>query len=430
MKRDPLFLLGAHVAAQEDLLVEQAESDEATRQLLAEHSAKRRPRPSSTWRWMVPAAATALMGVVAGLLISAGVPSTRRTPSFTVGEGLRPGVLQAWESAPSNDKLPIRFSDGTEVSLGPNTRAQVTRLGIRGAEVVVESGHALVDVVPTKDGDWRVRTGPFLMVVKGTRFEVAWNPKSDLFELNLIEGRVVVTGCSFGGGRVLETGQRVRASCRGAEPVASPPGARLGGPSHGQSTSNVAPTVSAIEKIAPKATAAPLAAPPPTPPVLRSRESWRELAHEGHFKRAYELAAEAGFETECERASAEDAVILGDSARLGGRRDRARLAYASVRDRFRGTDAAARAAFALGRLAADTGDLGTAAGWFETYLDERPSGPLAQAAIDRLLEAALRLGDSRRVRSIAGTYVARYPSGPRADEARQILKRVEPKDER
>ena len=59
--------------------------------------------------------------------------------------------------------------------------------------------------------------------------------------------------------------------------------------------------------------------------------------------------------------------------------------------------------------------------WFETCLRERPEGPLAPAALDRILELRVQRGDSDGARSVARAYVERFPSGPKAVEARQIL---------
>src|SRR5260221_115207 len=68
-------------------------------------------------------------------------------------------------------------------------------------------------VVPRPGNDWSVRTGPFAVWVKGTKFEVSYDPEADDFLLELHEGKVIVSGCGFGKGRAVEAGERVRASC-------------------------------------------------------------------------------------------------------------------------------------------------------------------------------------------------------------------------
>ena len=170
MSSSDLRSLGAHVADRQDALIEAAEPSEATRRMLAERAASR-VAPKPALRRFVPVATAALIGIAAGLAVSLAALVKPEPLHFTVGDAARPGVLRAWESAPADGKLPIRFSDGSEVRLEPKARAQVARVAETGAEVVIESGRALVDVVPREGGNWRVRSGPFTTIVKGTRFE-------------------------------------------------------------------------------------------------------------------------------------------------------------------------------------------------------------------------------------------------------------------
>ncbi|MEM6990791.1 MAG: tetratricopeptide repeat protein, partial [Myxococcota bacterium] len=101
---------------------------------------------------------------------------------------------------------------------------------------------------------------------------------------------------------------------------------------------------------------------------------------------------------------------------------RAREALQSVRKRFPRTNAAAKAAYALGRIAFDTQrKYGAAATWFQTYLDERPSGALKREALGRLIESHRRSGASGPAKQAAQRYLDRYPDGPHADIARQAL---------
>src|SRR5262249_19863325 len=84
-------------------------------------------------------------------------------------------------------------------------------------------------------------------------------------------------------------------------------------------------------------------------------------------------------------------------------------------------DEAANSAFAFGRIAFDAeNDFEGATRWFETYLFERPRGPLAREALGRTLEALLRSHDAR-ARTTAHTYLAQYPDGPHAPIARAAI---------
>jgi hypothetical protein len=113
-------------------------------------------------------------------------------------------------------------------------------------------------------------------------------------------------------------------------------------------------------------------------------------------------------------------VLLGDTARLQGDVERARHAYTVARGRFAGSLAAGNAAFALGRLAAES-EPAQAAQWFERYLREQPRGPLAASADDWLFELAVRAADAAHLREVAERYLQRRPAGAHAADARRIL---------
>ena len=145
------------------------------------------------------------------------------------------------------------------------------------------------------------------------------------------------------------------------------------------------------------------------------------LARSGQYADAYALASSIGVAEECGRRGADEVLLLGESARLTDHLEDARLVYQVVRRRFGKSSAAAHAAFNLGRLDARAGNDSTAAGWFETYLREQPSGAFAAAALGRLLEARVKLGDTRAAHETARSYLERYPTGPHADAARKVL---------
>ncbi len=425
MTRDPIQNLGAHVASEQDALLEQAAPSDEARDFLARHVERRlqSPKPRAkrfmlTAAWLAPALIAVGVWFVPSWLPSGS--SNSEPLKFTVGE--RPGVLHARESAPSDRSVSLDFSDGTSVELAPQARARVVAVEARGAEVVLESGRAWVHVVPNRQHQalYRVQTGPFVVEVKGTRFDVDWDPASEEFLLQLYQGRVSVEGCGFGVGREILPGQRVSASCRR-------PGFELRAIAE---TSTASPASSSP---APPATAPSQAVRSPADMTADTRAEaapivprWQQLARQGHFLRAYGLAIQSDFEHQCARANVDDVVLLGDAARHAGHSNQARHAYASVRARAPATAAAANAAFALGRLAFDD-DPGEAARWFDHYLKELPRGALAPAARDRLLEAAVREGDSKRLREIAERYLVESADGAHAERARVIIGRVESK---
>lgn len=429
--------LGKHVAHQLDEVAARNEASEATRRVLAARSAAAKHTRANSggalagpgrWRLALLVACTAALGLAFGVWFDGSSSPASPLLSFSVGQPARAGTVGVWERAPTDGVLPFVFSDGTRVKFSDGSRGRVVHLGAHGAEVVLESGRAFASVVPARDGAWLVRSGPFQVEVKGTEFEVSWDPVRDDFRLRLFEGRVRVSGCSLGAGQTLERGQQLRAAC--GEPRFAVAALDDAVPALGEATrpreAEGRPSAEA-DRVQERAAAT--TAPRPLPgakggaPVAAGAaapETWRELARAGHFERAYQLATQAGYAAELERAGANDALLLGDAARLSGHGGAARTAYQGVRDRFAGDAAAARAAFALGRLTAGTSE---SLRWFETYLAEQPRGALAGAALDRLLETSIRLGDKARALAIARRYLAQYPGGPHAEQARELVER-------
>lgn len=477
-----LMRLGRHVAEQEDAALaadDAAAPSENTRRYLAEYAARSggartqdaagarsreglfgigrrlgrglRSGPGAAPRGVRLGLAAIAAAVVVGVALLALKGVVFAPPlGFTIGSAGEGGVLRNWESAPDDASVPIRFSDGTRVVLEPRARARVVAVSERGAEIVIESGRAHVDVVPVRraaagESPWRVSLGPFSVEVKGTRFDVEWDPRTDAFALDLFEGSVRVSGCQEGHAHTLVAGQGVRASCsqrrwelvsvsEAKAPAASAAGSSAN--SGAAAPANAVPTEGALgggqaagEKAAPGEgraeheardpiarghTSRSLARAPATP------HSWQALALRGHYAEAFERALDAGFETECERVGASDLVLLGDAARLGGDAARARAAYLAARRRFEGSAAAAQAAFGLGRLAVRSDPRG-AIDWFERSLREAPRGPLAAAAHDWLFELVGETGSPARRREVAKRYLEQHPDGAHAKDARRIL---------
>jgi transmembrane sensor len=410
----PLETLGAHVASRLESAVVANHDDDALRSRLAERAASRKPHGErSRARVFVPVFGLAAVAIAAAFHV---VPRSTEPPlTFTVGTPARPGVLGESVAAPGGSGTSLRFSEGSRIALDPSARAKVASLDHPGAELVLESGRAHVDIVPRPDNAWRVHSGPFVVSVTGTRFDVDWDPGADRFALALYEGKVTVSGCSFGMGQKLVAGQRAEASCKSKTQSV----ALLSAPPKSESrelrvhAASEPPTANVeVGSPSPKA---------PSSTQTPEGKDWTSLARSGRYADAYALASTVGVAGECARRGADDVLLLGEAARLTGHADDARIAYGAVRRRFPGSPEAAQAAFNLGRLEVHAGKNAASIAWFETYLRERPSGPLAQAALGRLLEARVELGDTRAARDTARSYLERYPAGPHADAARKVL---------
>ena len=401
-----LEALGEHVASRLDGMLG-SDDDDSLRAKLSERAASRRARAARTKpRVLVAVFGLSAVAVAAAFLV---VPRGEPPLTFTVGTPGRPGVLGESVAAPGGSGTSLRFSEGSRVALDPLARATVARSTSSGAELVLETGRAHIDVVPRAENAWRVTTGPFVVAVTGTRFDLDWDPKADRFSLELFEGKVIVSGCSFGSGRKLVAGERAEASCKEKTQSVSPLAAASKSP---ESAQRLGPGPQTLRD-----------QPPQTPHdrPAQAPQDWPPLARSGRYADAYALASGLGVSQESNRRGADDVLLLGETARLTDHVEDARLAYQAVRRRFAGSSAAAQAAFNLGRLDVRAGKKGASAAWFETYLREQPSGPLAQAALGRLLEARAELGDTRAARDTARSYLERYPAGPHADAARKVL---------
>lgn len=353
----------------------------------------------------------------------------RQQPPLTATAGASSAEVASGSllEAPETSSLPVRFSDGTRVEVGPQARLQVLEFGRHGARLVLKSGSARFDVVQGEHRRWEVRAGMFVVRVTGTRFEVSWVPKEDRFELVLDEGQVELTGCGFAEGRTVVAGQTVRASCHdGAVQVARSAGAAASSELVAQPVSAPTTSTSEMTNQAGGSMPVPVATTSSTSstasmPVPVKEPGWRVLAQQGRYAEALAAANRLGFEPECARADAEALLLLGDVARSARYPEKARYAYSLVRQRFAGTGQASVAAFSLGVLEFDHwGAYARAASWLGAYVEESPGGPLIREARGRLMEALYRLGSDEATR-LATDYLRDYPVGPYADLAQRIV---------
>jgi TolA-binding protein len=92
----------------------------------------------------------------------------------------------------------------------------------------------------------------------------------------------------------------------------------------------------------------------------------------------------------------------------------------ALRARFPGSDRAKDAAFFLGRLSeVGPASSDTALTWYDTYLGEASRGPYASEALGRKLTLLVRM-DRERARTVARTYLQRFPEGNQAEFARSV----------
>lgn len=388
--------------------------DEARERLL-ESEASPRPAHRSRWFLSVAAAAALVLGVF-GLSALAG-----DAPLEAQVDGA-PLQAESWIDSRTR-RLPVAFSDGSAVTLEPESRARIVELDDHGAVMALESGEVRAQIVPRGRSRWRFKAGPYTVRVTGTEFSVRFDPAKDLLRLELHHGSVVVSGCALGDARPLRAGEVLTSSChdgrfeiaRGAVAAAAPPVPATDPETRGAPRAT-APEPAPSEppaKLAPEARPAVI----PTPGVAE----WEALARAGEYKKAWARVVALGFDAECERLDAERLSLLADVARFGGSSEQSLKALGAVRRRFSGSSAAAAAAFAIARIHFDQrAAYADAARWFRTYLKEQPRGPLAREAQGRLMEALVRLGSRAEARALALAYLEQNPNGPHARLARSL----------
>lgn len=398
MKSPSLEVLGRRL--RDDLsrheVVERVSEARSRRQLLTRVATRHR-RPIRLY-WAASAAAV----LAATLIFVFAKPRAAEGEPLTFWVEERRGRVDEWVTARDAEQS-MRFSDGSSVVAAPHTTARVMRVTPEGAQLTLERGHVDAHVVHRKGSRWQVAAGPFVVRVTGTRFRVSWDPQTEKLLVKVTEGRVEVSADD----------QPTRALTAGSLLELSAAVARATAPS-------------SAERPAPSELAPPQAAPAevdsaPPRKVAAPKPDFRDLSTAGRYREALAAVEQLGFAGQCASLSARDLLTLASTARLAGRADRAREAYLAARQRFPSTSEAHIATFSLGRLASDAGRASDAVTWFQRYLAEAPSGPLAREAAGRLVELWHQLGNQAAAQRAAESYLKSYPGGPHAGLSRSVL---------
>jgi TolA-binding protein len=337
--------------------------------------------------------------------------------AFTVGAD--PGVENRWIQAESETPVPVHFSDDSSIQLLPGTRARVASVTRMGANLSLETGRLKAKVTPRKSADWTISAGPYVVRVVGTEFDVVWDPEELLLEVEVTRGIVKVSGPVLAGDQAVSAMQRLSvAPAQGRATIATfEPQSETA--DLGAAGADTAPAESAESEEHAAANTIPGAVPGGT-----AGPTWQALAKRGDFGKAFELVERLGFDNVARTAGPEDLLQLADVARIGGQPARATQIFRILRRRFPRTRAASVAAYTMGVTAFDQAASYTnAARWFQTYLHEQPTGPLAAEALGRLMEAQERLGRHEQAQATARRYLDTYPKGPHRDVAERLTER-------
>jgi ferric-dicitrate binding protein FerR (iron transport regulator) len=355
------------------------------------------------------AAAAALCGVLALWFVRKPAPLEYQVMGSLTTQGDWLGVL------PDRGSAQLRFSEGTELELGPGSRGRVAEVTPEGARFELGAGRLHARVVRRPTSRWVVAAGPYAIEVTGTAFDVRWSDSGERLDVRLHDGSVIVRGPSLRDGIRMGAGQRLVAHGRTGKAELS----SLLAPEAVAESGAAAPAPAAAAPVAPALPPAPGgAAPESSAPRV---PSWSELVAEGKFRGVLDAARARGVDQTLSSGSLADVAALSDAARYAGDAGLARRGLLAQRKRFPSSAEARSAAFILGRMADDGGSPNEALGWYERYLAEKPGGAFAAEASGRRLVALVRLGRADAAGSAADSYLKRYPRGAHAKYARELL---------
>ncbi len=297
--------------------------------------------------------AAVLVAVAALFLVVLG----KRTTAHTAVASL------ASVEAPKSPKT--TFADGSvaRVSDGGELLVQVATPG--HIESVLTTGAADFEVTKHPERDFVVLAGPVRVRVVGTHFRV--ERSGERTRVSVTEGRVEVQEGDVRG--YLEAGE-----------------------------SRFFPSVVTAQKEEPHVVSG-----------ASARARFLELARGGEFKAAYQVMAQSPAAV---GSSAEDLLLAADAARLSNHPEQAVGYLRRVTTEHASDSRAPLSAFTLGRvLLSQLSRPGEAAEAFALARRLRPSGSLAEDALAREAEARSAAGSGGQARTLAQTYVARYPQG-------------------
>jgi hypothetical protein len=192
-----------------------------------------------------------LAGVVSSVvLVSMILLGGRRDVSYVVdGPVAVSGAVVEALASPGSGAPParMRFSEGSEIALSNGARMRVANRGLHGADLVLERGHAALNVAHRAGARWSVTSGPFTVEVVGTTFSLDWSPAEERMVVDLTAGRVRVRGVSEGGPIEMTSGERLVASVRDHRVTLAP----LNAPATATATADAPPAPPADRAVAP-----------------------------------------------------------------------------------------------------------------------------------------------------------------------------------
>jgi TolA-binding protein len=321
----------------------------------------------------------------------------------------------------------VRFSDRSELGVGPGTRFRVSGLELHGAHVMLEGGTLHARIHRDPHTAWSLDAGPYVVHVTGTEFDLAWRAEDQTLDLRLREGSVVVEGPLADAGVRVRAGQHLVANGNtGTLSLVDEQNGRSAASDAVQPRSAPAPTGNP----APSLAAAPVDAqygsrPRETAAASRGHgsetQSWPARVGHGDFDGVIADAERRGIDRSIADSTVTDLAALADAARYARREDLARRALTAQRARYPGSMQARDASFFLGGLAESQKNDVASLQWYDVYLGENTDGAYASQALGRKMMLVQRMRGLDGARAIAIEYLARFPDGPYASSANKLL---------
>lgn len=365
---------------------------------------------------------------VAGTLTAAAISLTLYLGLGKLGGalGVHPHPGSETNNADRSDHQWINLADGSRLGVASDAEVQV--LEQTNARVRLVSGKVKVQVAKQHGEDWVLVAGPYRVAVIGTQFDVAFDARSEGFEVRVTEGLVRVFGGDLpNDGLSLQGGQRY-ANSRTVEPSPTAPSpVELAPP-------EVADAVT--QEPNPVMRQSPVSAPSPGARALESgphrddgagleaaSPTWRQSCAAGRYGEAFPPGSIENFQGLLDQSLEGELLQLANCLRYAGRSSEAERTLSNLRARFPGSPGASLASYHLARLSQRNAKAELAIRWFATYLKESPSGQLAASARAELVRLWVQQGNTAKAHAAARDYLRHHPRGSFAGQAEELLDR-------
>jgi transmembrane sensor len=275
---------------------------------------------------------------------------------------------------PPSPSSTLRFDDGSTASpIGTNSELRLAAVQPGKVEIELVAGAGTFHVVEDRARLFRVTRGVLRVEAFGATFACARSDQR--VRVEVFDGSLRVAWD--------DEQRELHAGDRGVFPPDAPP----------------RPPAPAIEPLRPRSHVARV-----------TDKSWRDLADDGDYERAFSALQAAG--VPAVRDVPDELLLAADVARLSHHPADAIAPLRRILHDHADDPRAPLAAFTLGRvLLEELGRPAEAADAFAQADRLAPDGPMAEDAVAREVEARSRAGDTDGAKQLAEEYLRRFPDG-------------------